>query len=103
MKIFYYLRFFSSSSFYRSFRLLFYLNSKDRTDVLYYYPQHFNSEIGYPLFLSPLIKSTQRRQLSQIIIEEPNIFVKENRSKNVEPFDFHMAFSIGFKKTVQGK
>jgi hypothetical protein len=102
MKIFYYLRFFSSSSFYRSFRLLFYLNSKNRTDVLYYYPQHFNSEIGYPLFLSPLIKSTQSRELSQIIIEEPNIFVKENRSKNVEPFDFIWLLVLVLRKLYRG-
>jgi len=103
MKIFYYLQFFSSLSFYRSLRFLFYLNSKDKTDVFYYYPQHFNSEFGYPTFLAPLIKSTQSRKLSQIVVEEPNIFVKGSRTKNAEPFDFIWLLVLVLRKFYKGR
>ena len=87
MKIYNYLRFFCSSSFYRSLSFLSYLESNDKTDVLFYYPQHFSYQSKYPIFLSPLIESIENNGLCSIVIEEPNIDNKNKRSKDVIPFD----------------
>ena len=76
-----YLRFFSSFYFFRSLRFLFYLNSKNSTNVLVYYPQYFNQQSKPPLFLKPLIKSLKKNNLSYVVIEEPNIFIKKNEQK----------------------
>ena len=59
MRIFYYIQFFTSLSFYRSLRLLFYFTSHNRTDVFYYYPQHFNrSSIGTNPLLNLILQAS---------------------------------------------
>ena len=102
MRIFYYIQFFTSLSFYRSLRLLFYFTSHNRTDVFYYYPQHFNTKSEYPLSLSPLIKSTENNRLSFLVIEEPNIFVRESRSKKAVPIDFIWILALFLRKFYRG-
>lgn len=102
MRIFYYIQFFTSLSFYRSLRLLFYFTSHNRTDVFYYYPQHFNTKSEYPLSLSPLIKSTENNRLSFLVIEEPNIFVRESRSKKAVPIDFIWILVLFLRKFYRG-
>ena len=81
MKIYNYLRFFCSSSFYRSLRFLSYLNNKDKTDVLLYYPQHLSYQSKYPQIFYPLIKSMESNGISCLFIEEPNITNKTNAQK----------------------
>lgn len=103
MKIYNYLRFFCSSSFYRSLSFLSYLKSNDKTDVFFYYPQHFSYQSKYPIFLSPLIESIENNGLCSIVIEEPNIDNKNKRSKDVIPFDFIWFLVIVFRKFYKGK
>ncbi|MBL6663913.1 MAG: hypothetical protein ISP71_07410 [Flavobacteriales bacterium] len=103
MKIYNYLRFFCSSSFYHSLSVISYLKSNDKTDVFLYYPQHFSFQSNYPLFLSPLIESIEKNGLSSIVIEEPNIDIKNKRSKDVMPFDFIWFLVIVLRKFYKGK
>ncbi len=103
MKIYNYLRFFYSSSFYRSLRFLSYLKCKNKTDVLFYYPQHFSYQSKYPLFLSPLIESIENNGLISLVIEEPKIDNKNKRSKDVIPFDFIWFLVIVLRKFYKGK
>ena len=103
MKIYNYLRFFYSSSFYRSLRFLSYLKCKNKTDVLFYYPQHFSYQSKYPSFLSPLIESVENSRLSSIVIEEPNIIYKKKLTKDVIPFDFIWFLVIVLRKFYKGK
>lgn len=103
MKIYNYLRFFCSSSFYHSLRFFFYLKSKNKIDVLLYYPQHFSCQSKFPLFLSPLIESIECNGLSSIVIEEPNIDNKNKRSNDVIPFDFLWFLVIVLRKFYKGK
>ncbi len=103
MKIYNYLRFFSSLSFYRSLSFYSYLKSNDKTDVLFYYPQHFSFQSKFPLFISPLIKSLKKNDLTCVIIEEPNINYKKKRSKDVIPFDLIWFLVIILRKFYRGK
>ena len=63
MKIIHYLRFFTSSFFYNSFKSLFYLNLKVETDVILYYPQHFNFKTKQPSCFSNLIDSMENNKI----------------------------------------
>lgn len=103
MKIYNYLRFLGSSSFYRSLSLFSYLKSNDKTDVLIYYPQHFSYQTKNPLFLSPLIESIENNGLISLVIEEPKIDNKNKRSNDVIPFDFIWFLVIVLRKFYKGK
>ena len=103
MKAFNYLRFFGSFSFFRSLRFLIYLNSKNRTDVLVYYPQHFSQHSKPPAFLEPILESLKKNKLSNVVIEEPNIFIKGLRTKEAIPFDFVWILVIILRKFYKGK
>ena len=103
MKAFKYLRFIGSFYFFRSLRFLFYLNSKNRTNVLVYYPQYFNQHSKPPVFLKPLLESLKKNKLSYVVIEEPNIFIKGRRTKETMPFDFVWILVIILRKFYKGK
>ena len=103
MKIYNYLRFFSSLSFYRSLSFCSYLKSNDKTDVLFYYPQNFSFQSKFPLLISPLIKSLKKNDLTCVVIEEPNINYKKKRSKDVIPFDLIWFLVIVLRKFYRGK
>ena len=103
MKIYNYLRFFSSLSFYRSLSFCSYLKSNDKTDVLFYYPQYFSYQSKFPLLISPLIKSLKKNDLTCVVIEEPNINYKKKRSKDVIPFDLIWFLVIVLRKFYRGK
>ena len=102
MKLLNYLLFFGSSSFFQSIKLLFYLNSKNKTDILFYYPNYLSQQSKLPIFLSPLITSVKKSKLSFIVIEEPNLFQKIPRSKEATPFDFLWLLIIILRKFHRG-
>ena len=102
MKLLNYLLFFSSSSFFQSIKLLFYLNSKNKTDILFYYPNYLSQQSKLPIFLAPLIASVKKRKLSFIVIEEPNLSQNIPRSKEATPFDFLWLLIIIFRKFHRG-
>ena len=81
MKLINYLLFFSSLSFFRSFKLIYYLNSKNKTDILFYYPQYLSHQSSLPKCIVPLIKSIKKNNLSYIVIEEPNLYQRKPRTK----------------------
>lgn len=97
-----YLYFFTSSSFYASISFLSFLSSKKQTDVFFYYPQSFNSELNYPHSLAHLIESVENNRFSFTVIEEPNIYVNIQRSQKVIPFDFIWFLVILLRKFYRG-
>ena len=103
MKLYNYLRFFCSPSFYNSIRFLFFLRNNEKTDVLLYFPQHFSNHSETPFFLNPLIKSLENNRQSILIVEEPNINIKNKRSKAAIPFDFIWFLVIILRKFYKGK
>ena len=98
MKLLNYLLFFGTSSFFKSIKLLFYLKSKNKTDILFYYPSYLSQQSKIPTFLVPLITSVKKNNLSYLVIEEPNLFQRKPRAKTAEPFDFLWLLVIIFRK-----
>ena len=103
MKVIHYLRFFTSSFFYNSFKSIFYLSLKRKTDVFLYYPQHFNYKTKKPFCFSNMINSMQNNNIDFVIFEEPNIFCNESRSKDIFPFDIIWLLVIIFRKFYRGR
>ena len=103
MKFFNFLRFFTSPSFFSSIKFLVFLNTRKTTDVLFYFPQSFNSTINYPICLLPLIESVKRSSLSCKIVEEPDVISLGTRSSKAIPFDFIWFLVIVFRKFYKGK
>lgn len=102
MKLINYLLFFSSLSFFRSFKLIYYLNSKNKTDILFYYPQYLSHQSGLPKCIVPLIKSIKKNNLSYIVIEEPNLYQRKPRTKKADSFDFLWILVIILRKFYKG-
>ena len=102
MKLLNYLLFFGSSSFFKSIKLLLYLKSKTKTDILFYYPSYLSQKSKLPTFLVPLITSVKKNNLSYLVIEEPNLNQKLSRSKEATPFDFLWLLIILLRKFHTG-
>tara|TARA_Y100000813_G_scaffold105504_1_gene75375 strand:- start:16703 stop:17869 length:1167 start_codon:yes stop_codon:yes gene_type:complete len=102
MKLLNYLLFFGTSSFFKSIKLLFYLKSKNKTDILFYYPSYLSQQSKIPTFLVPLITSVKKNNLSYLVIEEPNLTQKLPRSKEATPFDILWLLIILLRKFHSG-
>ena len=75
--------FFISLSFFRSFQFIGILFSKKKTDVLIYYPQHFNSESNSPFILTQIINTLKENNISYLLVEEPNLKHKIRNSSAI--------------------
>ena len=72
---------------------------KNKYDVVFYYPQHFNrSSIGTNPFFDPIIKLCKEDKLNYILLEEPDKKTKFPRNKAAIKFDFLMYVIILLRK-----
>ena len=67
-------------------RLLFF---KQKVDVIFYYPQHFNrGNNGMNLYFIDMIDSCKNNEISYLVFEEPDYSSNKPRNKSSVPFDF---------------
>ena len=62
---------------------------KNKVDVVFYYPQHFNrGKKGENLFFEPLYLACENNNLSYLVFEEVDLTSDKSRNKGAIPFDF---------------
>lgn len=79
----YLIRFIISFSFIKSLRFLVILLSKKKTDVLIYYPQHFNTISSTPFVLTQILATLKKNKYSFLTVEEPHL---EHNIRNTAAF-----------------
>ncbi len=94
-------RFFISWFFFRSFNIIFLFIKKKKTDVLIYYPQHFNTNSTHPFILHQIVQTLERQNRSYAIVEEPSL-MHEIRNKNAIPADIFWGIVIIARKFFRG-
>lgn len=90
-----------SSLFFRSFNFFKVLLSKKKTDVLLYYPQHFNTQANTPFILNKIIDTLKNNNFSYILVEEPNPKHKIRNSYAI-PNDIFWIIVILLRKCFRG-
>lgn len=62
---------------------------KQKADVIFYYPQHFNrGNNGINLYFIGMIDSCKNHEISYLVFEEPDYSSNKPRNKSSVPFDF---------------